>query len=274
MRKAGARLPVAVLTLISAALVLSTFAAPAVATPQATLKAKFRPERLGASTAVSIAFHLHSDPEEALPPISNFALRLPKGMGFGASELGLATCSESSLLSSGVQGCPRESLMGTGSAQVQVPFSTQVVREKARVFIFMAKPVGEQTTTLFYFDGRRPVIAPIVLQSQIVTPEGSFNSVLNTPVQTIPTAPDGPEGRMVSLRATIGPSTLRYFRRVNHRRVSYRPEGLSLPNRCAPGGFRFAARFRFRDGSQTIARTGIPCPQFRARHGRGKRGRN
>jgi hypothetical protein len=263
MRKAGVRLPAMALSLISAAFVLSASAVPAVATPQATLKAKFRPEKLGASTAVSISFHLHSDPGEAAPTISNFALRLPRGMGFGASELGLATCSESSLLSSGVRGCPRESLMGTGSALVEVPFSTQIVRERARVFIFMARPVAEQTTTLFYFDGRRPVIAPLVLQSQIVTPEGSFNSILNTPVQAIPSAPDGPEGRMVALRSTIGPSTLRYFRRVNHRRVAYRPEGLSLPNRCPRGGFRFAASFRFRDGSQTHAYTSIPCPQQR-----------
>ncbi len=155
--------------------------------------------------------------------------------------------------------------MGTGSAQVQVPFSSLVVSERARVFIFMARPVAEQTTTLFYFDGRRPVIAPIVLQSQIVTPEGSSNSVLNTPVQAIPTAPDGPEGRIVALRATIGPSTLHYFRRVNHRRITYRPEGLSLPYRCPRTGFRFAASFRFQDGSQTRAFTSIPCPRLRAK---------
>jgi hypothetical protein len=262
MPRAEPSLPAVIaLVLISACFVLTAKVVPAAAAPQANLKAKFQPKRLGASTAVSIAFHFHSGPEEALPAIRNFALRLPQGMGFGASDLGLATCSKSSLLSSGVRGCPRESLMGTGSAQVQVPFNAEVVRERARVFIFMGRPVAEQTTTLFYFDGRRPVIAPIVLQSQILTPEGSINSILNTPVQAIPSAPDGPEGRMVALRATIGPSTLRYFRRVNHHRVAYRPVGLSLPNRCPRGGFRFAAGFRFSDGSKTHAYTSIPCPR-------------
>ncbi|MGN6664378.1 MAG: hypothetical protein ACTHK6_09290 [Solirubrobacterales bacterium] len=274
MRRRAVKPRVPALSLALAAFALATSAGPAVATPQATLKAKFRPERLGAPTAVSLAFHLHAASGEALPALTDFALRLPRGMGFGASELGLATCSESSLLSSGVRGCPRESLMGTGSAQVRVPFSNQVVRERARVFIFMARPVAEQTTTLFYFDGRRPVIAPIVLQSQIVTPEGSSDSILDTPVQTIPTAPDGPEARMVALRSTIGPSTLRYFRRVNHRRVPYRPEGLSLPDRCPPGGFRFAASFRFQDGSRTDARAAIPCPTSHARHRGGGAERN
>jgi hypothetical protein len=186
-------------------------------------------------------------------------------MGFAASELGLATCSPSRLLALGVGGCPLESLMGNGSAQVRVPFGDGIVSERARILIFMAKPVAEQTTTLFYFDGRAPVIAPIVLQSQVVTPEGSSNSILNTPVQAIPTTPDGPEATMVALRSTIGPADLRYYRREAGRRVPYRPEGLSLPGRCPPGGFRFAASFRFRDGTQTRTGTAVPCP--RQRHG-------
>lgn len=270
MRKRGNRL--LVLSLAASAFLATTSVVPALASPQAMLKARFQPERLGASTAVSLAFHFHADRGKPLPAVSNFVLRLPRGMGFGTSELGLATCSESSLLSSGVQGCPRESLMGTGSAQVQVPFSSQVIGERAQVFIFMAKPVAEQTTTLFYFDGRRPVIAPLVMQSQIVTPEGSSNTVFNTPVPAIPSAPDGPEGRLVALRATIGPPTLRYFRQVDHHRVPYRPEGLSLPGRCPRSGFRFAASFRFRDGSQASARTVIPCPRLRARDGGEGRG--
>lgn len=233
----------------------------AAAAPQATLTAKLRPEKLGAATAVSIAFHLRPGFGEPLPPLSNFALRLPRGMGFAGSELGLATCSPSRLLASGVDGCPPESLMGNGSAQVRVPFGTGVVSEKARVFVFMAKPVAEQTTTLFYFDGRKPVIAPLVLQSQVTTPEGSSDSTLETPVQAIPTAPDGPEATLVALRSTLGPASLRYHRRVDGRRVPYRPEGISLPARCPRGGFRFEASFRFRDGSQARALTAVPCPR-------------
>jgi len=258
MPRAGQRLsaPALVLSLLA----LSLTPPVAGAAPQATLTAKLRPEKLGAATAVSIAFHLQPGLGEALPPLSNFALRLPRGMGFAASELGLATCSPSRLLALGAGGCPREALMGNGSAQVRVPFGNEVVSERARVLIFMAKPVAEQTTTLFYFDGRAPVIAPIVLQSQVVTPEGSSDSILETPVQAIPTAPDGPEATMVALRSTIGPGSLRYYRRVGGRRVPYRPEGLSLPGRCPHGGFRFAASFRFVDGSQARARTAVPCP--------------
>jgi hypothetical protein len=261
-------LPALVLSIVAAALMPPVVAAA----PQATLTAKLRPEKLGAATALSIAFHLRPGLGEAPPPLSNFALRLPRGMGFAASELGLATCSPSRLLELGVDGCPPESLMGNGSAQVRVPFGTEVVSEKARLFIFMAKPVDEQTTTLFYFDGRRPVIAPLVLQSQVVTPEGSSDSILETPVEAIPTAPDGPEATLVAMRSTLGPASLRYYRREGGRRVPYRPEGLSLPAKCPRGGFRFAASFRFRDESQTRALATVPCPRAPAGAAQGRRG--
>lgn len=253
---------VQVLSALALSFLAPTLTAPVtVAAPQATLTAKLRPEKLGAAAEVSVAFHLRPGLGEALQPLTNFALHLPRGMGFASSQLGLATCSPSRLLSSGVNGCPRESLMGNGSAQVRVPFGTQVVNETARVFIFMTEPVDEKTTTLFYFDGRRPVIAPIVLQSQVVTPEGSADSILDTPVQPIPSTPDGPEASLVAMRSTLGPANLRYYHRVGGRRVPYRPEGLSIPARCPDGGFSFEASFRFRDGSQIRAHTTVPCPR-------------
>jgi hypothetical protein len=150
--------------------------------------------------------------------------------------------------------------MGYGTARVRVPFAAGGVTEHARVYIFMSKPIDGRTTTLFYFDGRRPVIAPLVLQSQVVTPPGSRASVLKTTVAPIATVPDGPEVRMVALRVTIGPPGLRYFKGVGQRRVPYKPEGLRIPDKCPRGGLRFGAGFAFRDGARSKARTTVPCP--------------
>ena len=251
------------LALALALLLSAVFPLIVVAAPQATLTAKMRPEKLGAAAAMSVAFHLRPGLGEVLPPLRGFALRLPRGMGFAASELGLATCSSSRLLSSGVQGCPHESLMGYGWAQVRVPFGTRAVSERGRVFIFMAKPVDETTTTLFYFDGRSPVLAPIVMQGQVVTAEGSSDSVLDTSVQAIPSTPDGPEASLVAMQLTLGPRDLRYSRRVDGRRVPYRPEGIRIPARCPQSGFRFEASFTFGDDSRGRARTTVPCPPSR-----------
>ena len=236
-------------------------AAPAAAAPRVTLRAQLEPLRLGAPTTVSLSFHVGAAPGEGAPALSGFALRLPAGMGFAASTLGLATCSASTLLGAGPAACPHESLIGFGAAQVRVPFESQTVRESARVSIFMARPVHEHTTALFYFDGRRPVIAPLVLRSEVLTAANSSNSVLNTPVPAIPTAPGGPEATMVALRASIGPPSLRYVKRVHHRIVSYRPRGVSIPATCPAGGLVFAARFSFRDGGHALARSVVPCPR-------------
>jgi hypothetical protein len=246
---------------LAAVLALAGGLAPlASAAPAVTLRAELQPKKLGASTTLSLGFHVAAGPRGELPPLSDFALRLPSGMGFAASTLGLATCSAPTLLSRGSDGCPHESLIGFGSAQVQVPFGAQVVRETARVSIFMAQPARQHTTALFYFDGRKPVIAPLVLQSEVVTRKSSLDSVLTTPIPPIPTAPEGPEGAMLALRASIGPQRLRYFKRVHHRIVAYRPKGISIPETCPPGGFAFAAKFRFRDGSRTEAKAIVPCP--------------
>lgn len=242
-------------------IVLAILPSPALAAPEATLEAQLAPNHLGADTSVTIGFRIAPEVITGeVPPLSRFALRLPSGMGFAASLLGLATCSPQVLLRRGPRACPQESLMGYGSARVEVPFGTGSVDERARVSLFMTKPVEQRTTTLFYFDGRRPVIAPFVLQSQVITPPGSRVSVLTTSVDPIPTVPDGPEVRMVALRATIGPPGLRYFKHVGNRRVRYKPEGLSVPSRCTRGGFKFGAGFAFSDGSRTRARATVPCP--------------
>ncbi len=260
MSERALRILARALPILAAGLILAGSAPPAVAAPAIAFQAQLEPLRLGAGTTVSLGFHVAPGPSGELPPLSEFALRLPSGMGFASSRLGLATCSEPMLLSGGAGACPHESLIGFGSAQVQVPFDAQAVREVARVSIFMARPVGGHTTTIFYFDGRRPVIAPLALRGEIVTPDGSPDSVLETPIPPILTGPESPEGTMVALRASIGPRRLRYFKRVDHRIVAYRPRGMTLPETCPSGGFPFVAEFRFRDGSSTRARSVVACP--------------
>jgi hypothetical protein len=234
--------------------------APATQAPAVALRATLQPETLGASTTVSIGFRIAASTGPEPPPLSSFAVRLPTGMGFAATTLGLATCSERTLLSDGSGSCPRESAMGFGSAQVQAPFGSQVVLETGGVSIFMTQPVDRRTTMLFYFDGRKPVIAPLVLQTQVLTPAGSLDSVLSTQIPPIPTAPGGANASMLSLHADIGPSHVWYLKRVHGRTVTYHPKGLNVPEVCPLGGFVFTGEFRFQGGSRSVARSVVPCP--------------
>jgi hypothetical protein len=228
-----------------------------------TFKASLHPDRLGASTTVSIGFYLAtSDSSSPLVPLRGFDIRLPRGMGFASSTLGLAVCPRDLLLASGAAACPSGAAMGRGSAQVQASFGEEVVREFAPVSIFMTEPVEEATTMLFYFDGRHPLIAPVALQTKILT--RGLDSVLSTTVPAIATSSDGPEVTIVALKASIGPNQLRYFKRVDDHIVAYRPVGLNTPERCPPGGFQFGADFNFADGAHVTAHSVVPCPA----HGR------
>jgi hypothetical protein len=240
-------------------------AAAAAAARAATLRATLQPKTLGASTTISIGFRIAANAEREPPPLSSFAVRLPSGMGFAGSTLGLATCSEQTLLAEGAGACPRESVMGFGSAQVRAPFGTQAVGESGRITIFMTQPVEGRTTMLFYFDGRKPVIAPLVLQTEILTPESSVDSVLSTEIPPIPTAPGGANVSMLSLQANIGPSHVWYFKRVHGRTVAYQPKGLNVPETCPRSGFVFTGEFGFQDGSRATSRSVVPCPPRGAR---------
>jgi hypothetical protein len=230
-----------------------------------TLRARLQPETLDASTTVSIGFQIATSLASESVSLSSFAVRLPAGMGFAASTLGLATCSEQALLLAGASACPRESVMGYGSAQVQAPFGPRAVRETGRVSIFMTQSVGSHTTMLFYFDGKKPVIASLVLQAKILTPENSFDSVLSTEIPPIPAAPGGADVSILSLQADLGPSHVWYLKRVRGRFVAYQPKGLNVPETCPRGGFVFTGEFGFQDGSHTTSRSVVPCPPRSAR---------
>jgi hypothetical protein len=253
------------LALVAGPLALTSAGLPAPAAA-VTLRATLQPETLGASTTVSIGFQIATSSEPEAPPLSSFTVSLPAGMGFAGSTLGLATCSEQTILAGGAGACPRESAMGFGSAQVQAPFGSQAVRETGRVSIFMTQPVDRRTTMLFYFDGREPVIAPLVMQTEILTPENSFDSVLSTEIPPIPTAPGGASVSILSLRADIGPRHVWYLERVHGRTVAYHPKGLNVPETCPRGGFVFTGEFRFQDGSSATGRSVVPCPPRGARN--------
>lgn len=249
--------------------VLAMGVAPAVAaTPSVSLRAHLTPEVLGASTNVSIAFQIAAGAGETPASLSSFALRLPTGMGFAGTTLGLATCSQQALVAGGAAACPGDSAMGFGEALVQAPFGAQGVVETAPASIFMSKPLGGHTTMLFYFDGRTPVIAGVVLQIAVETPKDSSDSVLSSEIPQIPTAPGAPGLQIVALHANIGPRHILYYRRVAGRRVAYRPTGLNVPETCPRGGFTFAGEFGFGDGSHVLAKSIVPCPG----HGRSRGG--
>jgi hypothetical protein len=106
-----------------------------------------------------------------------------------------------------------------------------------------------------------PVLAQLVLSSQLLPARAPFGGLVKVNVPLVPSLPDGPDVSVVQLAATLGPEHLTYTEKVHGRTVTYVPKGILLPDRCPRGGFPFAATLGFVDGSRASAHTAVPCPR-------------
>lgn len=230
-------------------------------TVQATLHASFSPDRLGASTTIGFGFHVSIPGGVAPAPLTSVELRMPAGMNYTTTTLGLAICQPQALLTKGIGGCPPNSRLGFGDAFVEVPFGTGSGHELPEVQAVAGPSHNGNLVVLFYANGKTPVSAQLVFTGEVLPDSGIFGSRLAAVVPPIPSVPDGPNVSVISVKATIGPAHLTYYRRVHGRRVPFHPLGIGVPEHCPHGGFPFSASFTFEDGSSASASTTVPCPR-------------
>jgi hypothetical protein len=235
-------------------------ATAAASTERATLNASFSPDRLGASTTISFGFHVETTEGTAPPPMTKLDLRMPTGISYTTTTLGLAVCQPRVLLEQGIAGCPPNSRLGFGSAFVEVPFGVGSGHEIPEIQAVAGPSPGGNLVVLFYANGLFPVSAQLVFQGEVLAASGAYGTQLAANVPLVTSVPDGPDVSIVSVQSTIGPSRLTYYKHVHGRKVAFHPKGVSVPERCPHGGFPFAAEFTFQDGSQASATTTVPCP--------------
>ena len=145
----------------------------ATSTEQASLTAGFSPDRLGQSTTISFGFHLQTAEGTATPPLTSVNLQLPAGMNYTLTTLGLAICKPATLVAQGVNGCPANSRIGSGSALVEVPFGTGAGHEIPEVQAVVGPPNNGNMVVLFYANGQSPVSAQLVFQGEVLPPRAS-----------------------------------------------------------------------------------------------------
>jgi hypothetical protein len=231
-----------------------------------SLHASFSPNRLGASTTIGFGFHIVNT-EGGLPaPLTHIDLRMPAGMNYLTSQLGVDSCDPAKLVAHGLSGCSPNARLGFGDAFVEVPFGQATGHEIPNIQALMGPPHNGNVVVLFYADGRAPVYAQLVFQAELLPPAGVFGEDLSTAIPLIPSVTNGPPVSIISVNSTIGPRHLTYYKRVHGRTVPYRPEGVQVPSKCPKGGFKFVADFTFLDGFKTTTKTAIPCPPRRRRH--------
>jgi hypothetical protein len=237
--------------------------AVAAASETAKLETSFTPDRLGQSTTIGFGFQLAGPHGEAPPPLTNVDLKLPAGIDYVTTTLGLAICQPEVLLVQGPAGCSPNSRIGSGGAKVEVPFGTGGGEELPTIEAFMGPSRNGNIVVVFYADGRTPVAADVIFEGELVPGFGSSSASLNNAIPLIASVPGGPDVSIISVHTTIGPGNLRYYKRVHGRKVSFAPKGVSVPSTCPRGGFPFAASFSFVDATTATATSTVPCPPRR-----------
>lgn len=224
------------------------------------LHAALTPKRLGQGTTISFGFHIETPAQRVPPPLTGVEISYPIEFGFALSELGLTTCSTRTLEASGPEGCPANSLMGYGTALAEIPVGPEILDETVHITIVRTSEHSGHLALLIYAEGEDPVSAEIVFPGLILPAAPPFGGRLKIHIPLVPSLPSGPNVAIVQFQSTLGPLHLHYTERVHGKILKYEPKGIPLPNRCPPGGFAFAAKFRFADGSNTVAHTTVPCP--------------
>lgn len=235
-------------------------AAPTLAAQRVKLAVALRPERLGASTTIDFSVRIATRHGQVPPPLTALDLSYPANIGLITSGLGLASCSPATLERLGPAGCPPDSLMGHGSALVEIPIGPEIIRETGQITTWMGPVQGGHLSLLFYADGENPVYAQLIFSSLVLEAPAPYGGSLNTRIPPIPTLPEAPDAAVIEMHTTIGPSDITYYEHSHGKTISYHPEGLRLPPVCPHGGFPFAATFAFLDGTHASARTVVPCP--------------
>jgi hypothetical protein len=235
--------------------------APAAASAAETVKLAvgFSPYRLGKSTTLKLGLKIGvAGDSGGLPaPVTKFDMRIPANLELIGSSLGLSICQPAALLANGLDGCVADARLGFGSAQIKVPVGPEPVTESANLEAEMGPPAGEEISVLLYAEATSPVAAQLIFPGVLFG--GGTSQSLSTAVPLIPSLPGAPDVSMVSMKLSLGPEGLTYYRSEHGRTVGYSPEGIALPGSCPRGGFHFAADISFGDGTTTSASSTVPC---------------
>lgn len=223
-------------------------------------QAGFIPYRLGASTSISFAFRIQSPPHTVPQPLIDISLALPDELGAATSQLGLANCTANDFYEYGLGGCPTNSLLGRATAMATVPIGPDLISEQVHIGLTATASESQNLEILYAAEGLTPVFSMLVFRGEIVEASPPYGEEINTFIPPIETLPEAPYASVVSMRSTLGPQGITYYKRSHGHRIAYSPQGIDLPARCPRGGFKFAATFTFLDQATKQLRMRVPCP--------------
>jgi hypothetical protein len=225
-----------------------------------------RTARLGGTTA--IAFDFRIDARTAPAAMTDLTVRVPAGIDFATSGLGVATCRPAQrdvldVLARGhdLRPCPANAVLGRGNATAAIYYSDeQTVAASGAITLYNGPPVGNRPGVVAYVRTQHPIRSQLVYAGGLFNAPRPFGLGMRLTLPTLPNSPFGAPISVARLTFDLGGEDIVYYELIKGRRVKYRPGGLALPAHCPRGGFRFRATVGFADGSARSGGAIVPCP--------------
>jgi hypothetical protein len=230
---------------------LNPLPAPAPAATSATIAPSLSPDGPRARRRASLTLTIHfTGGEFGVPsPVRRSVLRFPTGMSLDVPNL--HSCTTARLRARGPRGCPAGSRLGGGHALVETREGSQIVTEDVVLWAFLGPPRNLEPTFEILAQGDTPVQESLVFTGSVLSDSAPYGEQLVLSIPPVPTLPLEPDASVLTFSLTVGTSG---------RHGTHDQSTVLVPAVCPAGGFPFAARFTYGDGSDGEALARIPCP--------------
>jgi hypothetical protein len=227
----------------------AALAGPVRAATVGTIRPSFLPDRLGASTAFTLALRFRNDQGGVPAPVSRAVVHLPAGLGIDLR--GASACSRARLETRGANGCPSGLRIGRGHAILEVRAGSQTIPESATLAAFRGPHKAGKPTLEIIGQGETPLYERTVVVGVLGADHPPYGLKLEMSIPPIPTLTGEPNASLSELSLTVG---------AGRNPRAHFAGAIVVPRTCPKGGFPFAADFAFEDGSSASTTATTPCP--------------
>jgi hypothetical protein len=258
----GRARPIVTVALLTCAGLLLAAVARAGPTPTGqalTLHASFSPDRLGASTNLSLNAKLLSNTAGPPPPITKFVLYAPAGLGIDTR--GAGTCAVVVLKQNGPSGCPTNSRAGFGGGMAALELPNETIHAPYTLDFFFAPRENGHLRLLVYASALIPAGVEFVLVAKEIPARKPYGLGFSVEVPPISSFPGAPDASIESAFVTVGGAHVAYYESVHGKQTLVHLKGLVVPRRCPSGGFPTEGKVDFANGATLTVNPTIPCPR-------------
>jgi hypothetical protein len=261
-RPTSGRATIRLCALIALTALLSCIAplglAGAWAAPTLAVRASFSPDRLDATTNLSLTANFLSGTERPPSPVTKFVLYAPGGIGVDLR--GAGTCSASTLRQYGPGGCPADSRAGFGGGVGALELPSETIHEPYTLDFFFAPRERGRLRLLVYASAVAPLETELVVVARQVAAPKPYGLGFSVEVPPISTFTNAPNASIESAFVTMGGPNVAYYEQVHGRKTLVHLRGIAVPRRCPSGGFPAEGTVDFADGTTLTVNPTIPCP--------------